>query len=128
MLSGDVNTFYQKTHASYVVRYACDPSNVSKARAIVDRNLNDMQTTPVSPEELRQTKAMLLKEIPLSESSLGSIGRWLIFRSILDLPLHEPIAAAHQYMRLTAEQVKEAFAKWLRQGALVQVIEGPSPK
>ena len=116
-----------KTRASYVVKYACDPSNVSKARAIVEGNLKDMQTTPVRPEELQQAKAMLLREIPLSESSLGSIGRGLISRSILDLPLDEPIAAAHQYVQLTPEQVKEAFAKWLRHGALVQVTEGPSP-
>jgi zinc protease len=117
-----------KTRASYVVKYACDPPNVTKARAIVERNLKDMQTTPVRPEELRRAKAMLLREIPLSESSLGSIGRGLISRSILDLPLDEPIAAAHQYVQFTAEQVKEAFAKWLRPADLVQVTEGPSPR
>jgi zinc protease len=117
-----------KTRASYVVKYACDPPNVTKARAIVERNLKDMQTTPVRPEELRRAKAMLLREIPLSESSLGSIGRGLISRSILDLPLDEPIAAAHQYVQFTAEQVKEAFAKGLRPADLVQVTEGPSPR
>jgi zinc protease len=116
-----------KTRALYVVDYACDPPNVSKARAIVERNLKDMQATPVTAKELRQAQALLLREIPLSESSVDSIASGLIDRAIHDLPLDEPTRAARRYVHLTAKQVQTAFAKWLRRNALVQVTEGPPP-
>src|SRR6202034_2653174 len=35
-----------KTRALYKVDYACDPQNVSKARAVVERDLKTMQTSP----------------------------------------------------------------------------------
>jgi zinc protease len=117
-----------KSRGIYLVEYACDPSNVSKARTIVERNLHDMQTATVSQEALRQAKAMLLREMTLSESSLEDIAQGLLHRADLDLPLDEPRVAAQQYMNLTAEQVKAAFAKWLHPRHLVQVTEGPQPR
>jgi zinc protease len=114
-----------QTRASYTIDYACDPDKVSKARAIVVRNLRDMQTQLVSPDELRQAKAMLLRRLPLAESSLDSIANGVISRSILGLPLDEPTRAAKHYVALTAEQVRAAFQRWLRPDHLVQVTEGP---
>ncbi len=116
------------TRGLYEVSYGCDPGNAARARAIIERNLRRMQTSTVSPEELEQAKALLLREIPLSESSVDNIAEGLIYRATHDLPLDEPILAAHRYVKLTAEQVKAAFVKWLRPGDLVEVIEGPSPK
>jgi len=115
-----------KTRAIYVVNYACDPPNVSKVRNIVVRDLKQMQDSVVTPDELQLAKALLLRSIPLSESSLESIADGFIARTELDLPLDEPIRAAHQYMKLDAKQVKAAFSKWLRPADLVQVTEGPS--
>jgi len=105
-----------------------EPPNVSKARAIVGRNLHDMQATLLSNEALRQAKAMLLREITLSESSLENIAQGFLSRADLDLPLNEPILAAHRYVSLTAGQVKAAFARWIRPQDLVQVTEGPQPR
>lgn len=117
-----------RTRSMYSVTYGCYPSNVAKAKAIVEQNLREMQTTLLSPDELRQAKAMLLREIPLSESSVDSIAQGLISRIIQDLPLDEPTLAAHRYVKLTAEEVKAAFAKWLRPRDLIQVTQGPSPQ
>ncbi|MGB8993281.1 MAG: pitrilysin family protein [Desulfobaccales bacterium] len=117
-----------QTRAVYAVDYGCDPHNVAKARAIVDRNLVEMQTRLVHPDELRQAKAMLLRKIPLGESSLETIAQGLLSRSALNLPLDEPTLAAQHYMAMTAEQVKEAFVTWVRPGGLVQVTQGPSPQ
>ena len=116
-----------KTRALYLVSYACDPPNVSKARAIVERDLRAMRTLPVTPQELQQAQALLLREIPLSESSFGSMAGGLIDRSVRDLPLDEPTQAAQRYVKLTAEEVKAAYAKWLRPHDLVQVTRGPNP-
>ena len=117
-----------QTRSLYEVRYACDPQNVAKARAIVEQDLKNMQTSLVTPEELRQAKALLLREIPLSESSVDSIAKGLIYRATHELALDEPTRAAHRYLELTAEQVQAAFVKWFRPNDLVQVTEGPSPK
>ena len=114
--------------ALYSVSYGCDPGNVLKARAIVERNLRMMQTSPVTEAEINQAKALLLRDIPLSESSVGSIAGGLIYRATHDLPLDEPTLAARRYEKLTAEQVKAAFKKWLRPGDLAEVTEGPVPK
>jgi zinc protease len=117
-----------KTRGRYEVQYACDPMNVFQARAIVERDLKQMQSTPIGPEELQQAKAMLLREIPLSESSVSRIAGAFLTRTTLDLPLDEPTRAAHKYLSLTAEDVKTAMAKWIRVSDLVQVTQGPPPK
>jgi zinc protease len=117
-----------KTRGIYSVDYACDPQNVSKARAIVVRDLKAIQSTLVSDEELRQAKATLLRQVPLSEASVESIAGGWIRRSTIGLPLDEPVIAAHHYVELTPEQVKAAFAKWIRPDDLVQVTEGPNPQ
>jgi zinc protease len=117
-----------ETRGLYIAGYACDPPNVSKARAIIVRNLKSMQATPVTEDELRQAQALLLREIPLSESSQDSIAQGLLSRATLDLPLDEPTRAAQRYVKLTAKQVQAAFAKWLRPRDLVQITQGPSPQ
>jgi zinc protease len=117
-----------RTRGVYRVDYASDPENVSKARAIIERDLKTMQTEPVAEADLHQAKAMLLRQIPLSEASVDSIAGGLVGRSLTGLPLDEPINAAHTYVNLTADQVRAAFAKWLRPDGLVQVTQGPNPQ
>lgn len=117
-----------KTRTSYSVEYGCDPQNVSKARALIVRDLNQIRTEDVSPEELHQAKALLLRQIPLSESSEGALAGGLLGRAILGLPLDEPIVAAKIYMKLTADDVKKAFAKNIDTNDLVQIVRGPAPQ
>ena len=65
-------------------------------------------------EELHQAKVLLLRQIPLSEASFDQIAGGWISRSELDLPLDEPIHAAHRYLELNATDVRAAFEKWIR--------------
>lgn len=116
------------TRGIYQVKYACDPPNVAKARAIIVSDLKEMRTKDISSRELVQAKVLLLREIPLSESSEERIAKGWLSRSALDLPLDEPIQAARHYMKLNAGDVRDAFAKWLRPDDFVEVIQGPSPK
>lgn len=117
-----------KTRAAYSVFYGCDPGNVSRARALVERDLREMQTTPVSADELRQAKTLLIRKIPLSESSVDGISWTLLDLSQKELPLDEPVRAAERYRRITAEQVRAAFLKWVRPADFVQVTLGPEGK
>jgi zinc protease len=117
-----------KTRSTLEVEYGCDPQNVSKARSIIERDLKQMQSELVTPHELEQAKAMLMREIPLSESSLVSIARGLLSRSMLGLPLDEPTVAAKKYLQLNAEDIKNAFNKLVRPKDFVQITEGPNPQ
>ena len=110
------------------MEYGCNPENVSKARALVARDLNQMRTQNVSPAELHQAKAILLRQIPLGESSEESVARGLLARAGLGLPLDEPILAAKRYDAMNADQVRQAFFKLVHPDDLVQVVRGPAPK
>jgi zinc protease len=116
------------TRGVYQVPYACDPPNVSKARAIIVSNLKQMQAKKVTASELRQAKLMLLRNIPLAEASTDSIAEGWLSRSVLGLPLDEPVIAGRIYLQLTAGDVQTAFAKWIRPDDLVQVVQGPAPQ
>ncbi len=118
----------KKTRGNFEVVYACDPPNVPKARAIVAQDLRQMQTSPVSADELRQAQTILVRGIPLSESSTDGIAAQLLHYSLEGLPLDESVRAAKHYLATTPEQVTEAFAKWIRPGDFVQVALGPPPK
>ncbi|MEJ2069042.1 MAG: pitrilysin family protein [Syntrophobacterales bacterium] len=116
-----------RTRTIYAVNYGCNPANADKARAIVYRNLMDMQKQPVSPDELRQAKVMLLRRIPLAESSVAKIAQGWLYRTKLDLPLNQPTLVARRYVTMTAEQIQAAFGRWLRLSDFVQVSQGPAP-
>lgn len=124
----DVGLSASKTRATYSVQYGCDPANVSKARAMVERDLNQMRTDEVSPAELHQAKALLLRQIPLGESSEDAVAGAMLARAQLGLPLDEPLVAAKTYIGLSAAAVKAAFARQVTTDRLVQVVRGPAPK
>jgi zinc protease len=94
---------------------------------LVERNLRELQTTPVTVEELDRAKTLLVRQIPLSEASMDGIAEGLLSRSIEGLPLDEPVHAAEQYLEATAEQVRDAFARWIRPDDFVQIIVGSNP-
>jgi zinc protease len=124
----DVRLNAQKTRTIYTVTYACDPKNVSKARELIQRDLISMQKENVTPAELQQAKALLLRQIPLTESSEDGVAGGLLARAQIGLPLDEPLRAAEQYFRTTADQVRAAFEKWVRPDGFVQIIRGPAPE
>ena len=123
----DVSLGATKTRATYSVTYGCDPENVSKARTLIQRDLDQMRTDDVSADELHQAKALLLRQLPLSESSEDAVAEGLLRRAEAGLPLDEPIRAAHKYFELSAADVKAAFSRQIHPGDLVQVVRGPAP-
>jgi zinc protease len=117
-----------RTRGAYFIQYACDPQNVDKAARIAVQELKSMQSTPVGSDELLRVKALLLRQIPLSEASVESIAHQLIERREFDLPLDEPERAARRYIELTAADLQAAFQKWLRPGDIVRISQGPPPQ
>ncbi len=71
---------------------------------------------------------MLLRQISLNEGSTDAIAQGLIGRWDLDLPLDEPTIAAQHYMQLEADNIRSAFAKWIRPKDMTRVTLGPQPQ
>ncbi len=117
-----------KTRTIYTVAYGCDPQNVSKARQLIERDLVAMQKEAVTPAELQQAKALLLRQLPLAESSEDGVANALVRRAEIGLPLDEPERAAKRFYGLTADDVRAAFAKWIRPDDFVQIVRGPAPQ
>ncbi|MGA2150888.1 MAG: pitrilysin family protein [Geobacteraceae bacterium] len=117
-----------KTRSSFGVFYGCDPQNVAKARSIIERDLSEMSTNLVNPEELMQAKNLLVHQLMLSKTSTKGIAMGLLSLSQMDLPLNEPLHAAITYQKITASQVRSAFSKWIRPRGFVQVVSGPEPQ
>jgi len=121
----DVRLDATERRASYIVSYGCDANNVSKARALIQRDLDQMRTRDVSEGELHQAKALLLREIQLNESSEEAVASGLLARADMGLPLDEPLRASRKYYALTAPEVRAAFSKLIRPADFVQVVRGP---
>lgn len=122
-----VQAFLQarKTRSVFGVIYGSDPPQVSKARQLVVQNLKQMQDEPVTAEELNRAKTLLVRQIPLSESSIDDIGENLLSLAVEELPLDEPVRAATRYLAVTAREVQRAFSKWIRPDDFVGVTLGP---
>lgn len=117
-----------RTRGAYLIEYACDPGNVSKAADLALREVKAMQTGPATADELVRIKAMLIRQIPLGESSVDEIAHGLVERADFGLPLDEPTLAARRYVELGAGEVQAAFAKWMRPDDMVRVTQGPPPQ
>jgi zinc protease len=57
-----------RTRTIFQVEFGCDPANVSRARAIIAREIEDMRTELLPDDELHRAKALLL----LPEHACGS--------------------------------------------------------
>jgi zinc protease len=97
-------------------------------REIVEQNLRLMREKPVSADELQRAKTFLVRQVPLADASTDAIGGDLLRRAMEDLPLDEPVLAAEKYLGMTAEQVRDAFARWIRPQDFVQITVGPDPE
>ncbi|MDE2279340.1 MAG: insulinase family protein [Xanthomonadaceae bacterium] len=117
-----------KHRGTYRVYFGCDPDKVGAASALVVQDLKQMQQQPVTDTELKQAKGILLRRIPLGESSFGAIGGQLLTLSQQGKPLDAMTIAARHYLALTAPEVQQAFAKYVRPDGLVTAVKGPAPK
>jgi len=114
-----------KTRSSFQIVYACDPQNSSKTSDLIIKNLKNLQTDAVTQKEIMQAKILLLRKIPLEESSYDGIGEGLLQLALMDLPMDESMRAAKRYLTITPAAVRAAFSKWIRPKDFVTVSLGP---
>ncbi|WP_097459568.1 M16 family metallopeptidase [Mangrovitalea sediminis] len=126
--SVDTGFDFNKHRSTYSVSYGCDPKNVSKARALIVRDLKRLQDKPVPANDMERAKGLLLRMIPLSESSFGAIGGQLLQLSLEGRPLDAVHIAGEHYLHLTAKAVQMAFKQHVRPAAFVTAVKGPTPQ
>ncbi len=119
---------FDRSRSMFYVEYGSDPGKVAAVDQLVQQNLAAMQDTPVKADELLNAKQARIRSIPLGVSSIDGIARSLLTWSYKGEPLDEPMVAARHYLGLTAEQVRDAFDKYIKPANLVQVVQGPAPK
>ncbi|WP_254063344.1 hypothetical protein [Rhodanobacter sp. L36] len=87
-----------------------------------------MQNEPTSADDLKRAKGILLRQIPLGESSFDAIGSQLLKLSIEGKLLDAMTIAGRHYLKLTAPEVQQAYAKHVRPDAFITAVKGPAPK
>jgi zinc protease len=122
----DLDLDASETRAVYSISYGSGRENTRKAKALIQRDIEEMRTGEVSAGELHQAKAFLLRQIPLSASSEEEVAEDLLDRAEIGLPLDEPDREIGKYLNVTAAEIRAAFAKRIRPEDFVQVVRGPS--
>ncbi len=116
-----------KYRGRYTVSYGCDPDKVFPARKLILKDLKRMQSGVLPAMDLDRAKGILLRQIPLSESSFGGIGGQLLTYASLGEPLDENVIAGRRYLALTAAQVQQAYRQYIRLNGFVMAVKGPVP-
>ena len=117
---------WDRTRPFYAISFGADAENVEKARSLVVRDIRDMQSTPVSDSELIRAKAQMLRRLPMQRASVGAIAALYLTRINLGLPLNTDAAAATAYRTISAADIQQAFAKWLRPDDFAEIVQGPA--
>jgi len=116
-----------RSRSVFFVQYGSDPGKVGQVDDLIRKNLAAMQNAPVSQAELDNARQYEIRSIPVEVSSVNRIARALLNWSYKGEPLNQPMIAADHYLHLTAQEVQEAFRKYLKPSNLVQVVQGPAP-
>ena len=116
---------FGRTRGRYTISFGADPAKVEPARTLALRNLEDMQTTPVSDAELARAKAQILRLLAMQRANVGAIAGQYLRQTDLGLPLNPEAAAAAHYQSVTAAQIQAVFAKYLAPAAMTEIVRGP---
>jgi zinc protease len=124
--SVDSELDFSRTRCDYSVSFGADPDKVARARALVLQDIQTLQKTPVTDEELTRAKAQMLRRLPMQRASVDAIAALDLRLVDLGLPLDTPQVAARHYIEATPVQVQAAFRNWLRPDDLAEVVKGPA--
>ena len=113
---------------TFGIEYGCDPQNVLPAEGQVNAVLQQLQQQPIDADRLARSKALLMGEVPIRESSYDGVTAELLRYASLELPLDQNLIDARAELAATAASVRSAMAKYIRPNAFVRVVTGPSPQ
>ncbi len=117
-----------KVRATFSIDYACEPQNIVPAEALVKAVLAQLQGEPIEPDRLLRSKALLMGEVPIRESSYDGVTAQLLDYATLGLPLNQNVVDAQAELAATAQTVQGALAKYVRPNGFVRIVTGPGPR
>jgi zinc protease len=123
----DAELSSDKTRSVFKLSYGTSPKNVATVRTLIEREIDDLRTTPVSQAELSLAKNSMLRQLALSGTASDSIAALLLDLSRSNLPLDQISVAARLIQEATPQQIQAALHKWIRPDGFVQVVVGPKP-
>ncbi|HEY1868794.1 MAG TPA: pitrilysin family protein [Candidatus Cybelea sp.] len=116
-----------RVRATFAVEYGCEPQDVLPAEAQVQAVLGELQRQPIDADRLLRSKALLIGEVPIRESSYDGVSGQLLRYSALDMPLDQNLVDARAELSASAASVQAAMAKYIRPDAFVRIVTGPAP-
>jgi zinc protease len=121
-----INLDWSRSRAGYSVSFGADTQNVGRARQLILRDLKDMQTNPVHDTELARAKAEMLRRLPMQWASVnGMAAQYLRYVELGMPPLNAAQIGAEHYLDITADEIRQAFATWIRPDDLAEAAKGP---
>jgi zinc protease len=115
------------TRSTFGIGFACDPVNVSRAEAIVRRDVLALTQAPPDDVELARAKLRVVNRLALGLANQDDFATHALDLSTARLPLDEDARAVDAIEHLTAQDVQAAFGRWIRAGDFVTVVSGPVP-
>ncbi len=116
-----------RVRATFGLDYACDPGNVLAAESEVKAILDRLQREPLESERLLRSKALLIGEVPIRESSYDGVTAQLLTYAGLGLPLDQNVVDALAELEATPAAVRSALAQYVRPDGFVRIVIGPAP-
>jgi zinc protease len=108
------------------VELNASPQRVVEAVEFVRRELERLQSEPVSSTELSEAKVRLTGNALLDESSSVGQAKQLLDIGVNDLPLDYYRTLNDRFAQITAADVQRVAREYLHPGRLVEVYAGPS--
>jgi zinc protease len=117
-----------KNRSAFTVSYGADPQNVERAERLVVDDLTSLQRKPLPDDRLTRAKALVVGELPVRQESYEGLAGQLLTYGTTGRPLDQDRLDARAQLQATPEQVRAAFAKWIRPHDFVRVVQGPAGK
>lgn len=117
---------FGKTRGYFYIDFAAYPQKVAEAKQIALQVLKQMGESPLSDQQLHLAKASQLRQIELSNVSVGDVAQSWIGYSEEGLSLDRLYKVAARYRSLTAAEIQSAFSKYVDPSRLSEMVLGKS--
>ncbi len=116
-----------RVRGSFEIGYGCDAKNIVPAEGQTLAVLRDLQQQPIEAGRLLRSKALLMGELPIRQSSYEGVAGQLSAYATSGLPLDQNLLDARAELDASAESIRAAMARYVRPDAFVRLVVGPEP-